>query len=155
MPRELFADPRTNPSAYRSYVGTHFLHDMRISWDDIPSRKESETLLTRFGLGEAECEFVGYWEADGLYEPTGDAVKVSVYHRPSTGQAILVALNVTNDAQVLKWKPRADFGASGTLTDPLQPAESPVKESDAWTVPLKPYDYRLLQIGATNRRFWP
>jgi hypothetical protein len=154
MPRELFAGVQTTPSAYRSYVGTHFLHDMRISWDDIPSRKEAETALTRFGLGDAECEFVGYWEAQGLYDAPGDAVKVSVYHRPSTRKAILVALNVTNEPQVLKWTPKPTFGATGDLSDALSPGDKPARDGETWTIPMKPHDYRLLQIDATDRKFW-
>jgi hypothetical protein len=155
MPRELFAGAATNPTTYRSYVGTHFLHDMRISWDDIPSRKEAETALTRFGLGEPECEFVGYWESGALYDAPGEAVKVSVYHRPSTRKAMLIAVNVTPEPQRLRWKPKGPFGASGDLTDAIHPGDKPALESDGiWTVPLPPYDYRLLEIGSTERKFW-
>lgn len=155
MPRELFAGAPSDPTAYRSYVGVQILHDMRISWDDIPSRKEAETALTRFGLGEPDCDFVGYWEAQDLYDVRGDSVKVSVYHRPSTRKAILIAVNVTNDPQTLRWTPKARFGAAGDLTDAITPQDKPVAGGDgSWSVPLKPYDYRLLLIDATDRKFW-
>jgi hypothetical protein len=155
VPRELFAQGSGKSESWRNYIGTQILHDMRISWDDIPSRREAETILGRFGLGEHECEFVGYWEAGDLYDVKPSDVKVSVYHRPSTRQALLIAVNVTNRAQTLRWKPKARFGAAGQLADAAGSGQKLSVDAEGYrSVPLKAYDYRLLRITAADRPFW-
>ncbi|HOL66162.1 MAG TPA: DUF6067 family protein [bacterium] len=135
----------------RNWEGMQLLHDLNFqmnpyTWTDRGIVK----VLSDFGYFEDDCRFIGYWKAHGrLYDVEPEHIKVSVYRRGN--KALLVFLNTRNQDTLALWRPKAETGMTGNLSD-----ADPMRGYIFWhtdqnergfrKIFVPAYDYRLVLV---------
>jgi len=158
LPMMRYAPLIHHPEDYRlvlrGLIGTLLLHDICL-WSS-PHREVAECVniekvKARFGMGQADVRFYGYW-SNAPVVSTGDKdVKCSIWHRP--GKVLAVCLNRSRQSKRIRLRvslAKLGLGAA-RCADAENTRPPPARASDGWAeldAEVGAHDFRLFSVKA-------
>ena len=153
--------PDTEEFKHKNYRGTRelmailLLHDSLLihGFYDKTAVREPYNAYDRFGIGEEDVVFAGYWEAGDEIKCSNDKIKISYYKR-SGKMAMLIISNLTPDNQefTITIDPRKmGLPSKDLIAIDGEPAgeASPLPDFDGRNlkISVRDYDYKYIIIG--------